>query len=119
MWVEIEMWGDIDPNGIMNGMEFGDVKKVFRHYLDTEFDHRTLLSQHDPLAGLLYLTQPNGLIAKEPIALPGLAVCREDPTTENIARWIGAWCVEEFEVPRLKCVVHETAVNMASWEWEK
>lgn len=111
MWVEMEMWGDIDDNGLVGGLEFGALKLKFRHMLDTDFDHRCLLNHQDPL--VLKCEQAG-------IELPGLSKCIEDPTTENLARWIGQWGVEYLAsgLHRVKCTVHETRVNIASWEWE-
>jgi 6-pyruvoyl-tetrahydropterin synthase len=120
MLVELQMWGSIDDNGIMEGMEFGDVKQVFRHFLDTSFDHHLLLNQDDPFAKVLQIpfrTTAGETVTRE-LELPGLAVCTEDPTTENLAKWIGGWAISTFDmVKRLEVVVHETRVNMASWEW--
>lgn len=104
------MHGPVDANGII--LEFGAVKKTFRHHLDTELDHRLLLNQDDPWARDL------GQFDYDPkTILPGLAICVDDPTTENIARWIGEWCVKEYGeyVHQISVTVHETTVNAARW----
>ena len=129
MWVELYVWGDLDENGLCAGIEFGAAKRAFRGFLDSEFDHRVLLNKEDPFAGKLFLppsiesqVEAGGAQLFTPVELPGLALCSDDPTTENIAKWIGAWGVdmfeEQFDIKRVKVVVHETSVNMASWEYE-
>jgi 6-pyruvoyl-tetrahydropterin synthase len=124
MWVEMEMWGEVDENGLVEGLEFGAVKRLFRAHLDGEYDHRTLLNKNDPFANPIYLplhgadgiALPTGNYQE--VELPGLAVCVDDPTTENIAKWIGGWGTTIFDrVSKLRVVVHETAVNMASYEY--
>ena len=122
MWVELEMLAPINENGIMGGMEFGDVKKVFRHHLDTELDHRLLLNKDDPWAKKFvdgrYLASAEHAHS-EGQHLPGLQICKDDPTTENLAKWIGEWaCLEfgeGFGVQKIHVVVHETSVNLATW----
>jgi 6-pyruvoyltetrahydropterin/6-carboxytetrahydropterin synthase len=115
MWVELEMWGEVDDNGILAGVMFGDLKTRFRHHLDTTYDHHWLLNYEDPL--VLECERAG-------IDLPGLEKCKGDPTTENIAKWIGGWGLHfigqlAVTIPRLRVVVHETKVNVATWEWEK
>jgi 6-pyruvoyl-tetrahydropterin synthase len=104
MWVVVEFTGKVNANGVLLGMEFGEVKSIFRHHLDTEYDHHLLLNKDDPYAKL---------------ELPGLRVCNGDPTTEQISKWIGEWATEEFGVSgleRVKVEVWETQVNSATWE---
>lgn len=103
MWVVAEFEGPVNENGVLMGMEFGDIKQTFRHHLDSIYDHHLLLNMEDPWAH----------------DLPGLQVCDGDPTTENIAKWIGLWSLEEYDAPgllRVKIEVWETAVNSATWE---
>lgn len=115
MWVEFELWGQVDNNGILNGIMYGDLKSRFRHHLDTLYDHHCLLYFEDP-----FVLE----CERNDIEVPGLEKCTEDPTTENIAKWIGAWGIEALvnemkdPIPRLKVTVHETRVNVATWEWE-
>ena len=112
MLVELEMWGDINAQGLMEGLEFGQVKRIFRKHLDDTYDHQLLLNKDDPWA----VAQ---LLDGQVLYLPGLAVCPYgDPTTENLARWIGAWGQGFKDIKHIKCTVHETKVNMATWEWE-
>lgn len=112
MWVELEMFGEVNPKGILLGMDFGSIKSVFRAYLDEEFDHHLLLNKDDPLAALLKTVEGTEL------GDIGLQECKGDPTTENIALWIGDRFWGVFS-PRgilgVRCTVHETSVNAATW----
>ena len=123
MWVEFEIWGELDDAGLLAGIDYGSLKKHFRHHLDTEYDHHLLLNRDDPFARGMTDEPPDTRGDAIYTFLPGLQPCTEDPTTENIAKWIGAWGVETvvggsaFEIPRLRVTVHETKVNIATWEW--
>lgn len=102
MWVVAELEGNVDEHGLLEGLDFGEAKSVFRGYLDRHYDHRLLLNEKDPYSNL---------------ELPGLNCCPGDPTTENIARWIGEWCGEIFDdFRRIRIEVWETQVNSATWE---
>lgn len=112
MWVVAEFEGEVDHSGILLGMDFGSVKGVFRNHLDKTYDHHLLLNHDDPLLTML------GTNAYEDF-YPGLAECVADPTTENIAKWIGEWCLDQYSVDgleRVKVEVWETQVNSATWE---
>ena len=102
MWVELALGGSIDDTGKIDGLDFAKIKQYFREYLDKWFDHRLLLASIDPL-----LAGPNTVAA-----YPGLQLTQGDPTTENIAKWIGEWARHEFNKPT-KVTVHETSVNAA------
>jgi 6-pyruvoyltetrahydropterin/6-carboxytetrahydropterin synthase len=107
MWVELELTGRVNHHGILAGLDFGAIKQSFRGHLDSTYDHRLLLNEHDELTAL---------------ELPGLKVCPADPTTENIARWVGEWGVRLFDYPEVDAVavrVAETHVNAASWRWAR
>jgi 6-pyruvoyl-tetrahydropterin synthase len=104
MWVVAEFEGEVNPNGILLGMDFSTVKGQFRGHIDNVYDHHLLLNAADEWA------------QKEP---PGLCVCPGDPTTENIARWLGEWCFQTFDadgLERVRIEVWETQVNSATWE---
>jgi 6-pyruvoyltetrahydropterin/6-carboxytetrahydropterin synthase len=114
MWVVVEFYGEVNEHGILLGMDFADVKRRFRAYVDKMYDHRLLLNEND---GLLVELRTNDYEAY----YPGVNCCPGDPTTENIARWIGQWCVAEFGTVglyRMRCEVWETQVNSATWEAE-
>lgn len=118
MWVTLRIYGWIDErSGILNNsLEFGRVKKQFRTYLDTTFDHRLLLNKNDPWATKLMISSADPQ-EKEFWAhdyLPGLAPMPGDPTTENIAKWIARWASEEFATS-VDALVEETSVNAAGY----
>lgn len=79
-------------------LEFGEVKKHFRHHLDDFYDHHLLLNEIDPWARPLYNTDSAGFATTEDGrgTLPGLRKVSGDPCTENITLWIAQWCAEEF-----------------------
>lgn len=106
MWVVAELEGGVNQQGLLLGMDFGSMKYQFRGELDRVYDHHLLLNKNDPWA----IHEPG---------LPGLCLCRGDPTTENIARWIGEYCLEAFYtegLERIKIEVWETQTNSATWE---
>lgn len=108
MWVTLELKGKLDSSGIMEGIEFGALKKDFRDHLDDVYDHHLLLNENDPWAVPIYTNQ-------KAERLPGLHECVGDPTTENIARWIGEFMTIKY-YHTSAVTVWETAVNMARWE---
>ena len=125
MWVEMKLHGHLDGKGYMSNphwpgpVEFGAVKKLFREYLDDNFDHRLLLNEKDPWAQFLKSTEwrDGGYFTVEDKAyeqLPGLHPCKADPTTENIAKWVAEWSVKQFGMP-VDVHVQETHVNGAGY----
>jgi 6-pyruvoyltetrahydropterin/6-carboxytetrahydropterin synthase len=116
-WVDFTLHGSVDSAGMLDGLDFGDVKKKFRSFLDENFDHRTLLNKDDPWAGAVWLTNPNDTDnIGHPVLLPGLFQTEGDPTTENITYWIATWGLQNFpwSVSHVEVVVHETTVNSAT-----
>lgn len=112
--VGIELYGPMDKRGMLCSLDFGAVKRLFRGYLDTEFDHRVLLNSEDPWASAQCDT---GEFSE---SLPGLQPVNGDPTTENLARWIGEWARLNFieaGITGIDVCVQETRVNAASWTW--
>lgn len=79
--------------------DFRDVKSQFRNYLSEIWDHRCVLSEHDRLAEL---------------ELPGLALMDCEPTTENIARYIGEWATTIWD-NEIQVALRETDFNEAIW----
>jgi len=112
MQVHLEMQGQVDRNGLLDGLEFGAVKKLFRGYLDADYDHHLLLNANDPWAQDLDPDQRYGG-STEPKLLPGLKIFDGDPTTENIARWIAQWAANTFS-RQCEVIVEETHVNAAT-----
>lgn len=108
MWVTLKLCGAVDKNGILEGLNFADVKRKFRGFLDEAFDHHLLLNEEDPWA------RSFDAAGQKVGQLPGLMITPGDPTTENLARWIGEWAGNEF---RLDVTVHvrETHVNAAEY----
>lgn len=88
MQVTLELFAPMDEYGYAMGadgtpIEFGNVKKTFRAYIDGVFDHHLHLNKDDPWAGELAFK--SGIEAG---SLPGLQVWPGDPSTENFAVWI-------------------------------
>lgn len=121
MHVELTLHGHPNTNGVFEGLDFADVKKRFRGYLDENFDHKLLLNERDPFAKLLYLPNFDQLsketesstvtIAIEDLtSLPGLVTVQGDPTTENLVQYIGRWSLEEFKLP-CDIFIQETGTN--------
>ena len=122
MWVTLKLAGEINKKGFVDGIEFGDLKKDFRAYLDETFDHRLLLNAADPFARPLYQVDAAEeldaesaklFLSSKQVFLPGLQSMPGDPSTENIATWI----FDEMAgmgYPVLLVEVWETAVNMAT-----
>ena len=112
MRVRMRLFGIVNPDGYMcdNAMkvlDFGDVKKEFRNYLDSTYDHRLLLNKNDPWAKALQDVDQHNASGK----LPGLNKCDADPTTENIALWIHTWAASTFAVSDVEIHVSETSTN--------
>ncbi len=124
MWVELSIFGLPNKTGVLEGLAFGDVKKKFRGFLDGTFDHHLLLNERDPWARPLLVPsvtyegdeQPKYMFDSpdQPSYLPGLQTMSADPTTENIAKWIATWAIDEFNLP-VDVKVHETHVNAAGF----
>jgi len=116
MKVELELRvAYVDKGGLARNYEdgildFSEVKRSFRAYIDTEFDHHLLLNQDDPWAASMYSPDlPSG--EDMPLQrLPGLRVFPGDPTVENIAFWIADHCKTIFKT-NTKVRVDETPTN--------
>lgn len=108
MKVTLYLQGELNDNGILEGIEFGDLKQTFRSHLDSVYDHRLLLNMRDPWAGRA------DNVTDVAVYLPGLITTNGDPTTENIAKWIGMYMQQQY--PQVAAVdVWETDVNMGQW----
>jgi 6-pyruvoyltetrahydropterin/6-carboxytetrahydropterin synthase len=125
MWVTMELHGDVNSKGILAGIEYGDLKKMFRQHLDETYDHRLLLNASDPFARPIFMVDEHveGTFSPDAVPqvfLPGLQATVGDPTTENIAEWIATVMREEIVLAgwhenliALDVTVWETSVNMA------
>jgi 6-pyruvoyltetrahydropterin/6-carboxytetrahydropterin synthase len=80
---ELTIVGQLGPNGVLAGLDFGKVKSLFRAYLDTNYDHHLLLNKNDPWATERIFWGTESQLR----SLPGLVKLPGDPTIENIARW--------------------------------
>lgn len=123
--IELTLKGELNENGILEGLDFGSVKKAFREHIDTEYDHKLLLNVNDSWAQLLAFKKvledelhPNDEVyvlfenSDYFEHLPGLRPCPGDPTIENIAMWIHTWAIDRFRLP-VYVNVDETNTNGA------
>jgi 6-pyruvoyltetrahydropterin/6-carboxytetrahydropterin synthase len=115
MKVTMEVYCQIDNNGyamMPDGtlIEFGQLKKEFRRYLDEVWDHHLHLNRDDPWAKPLTprALYEDGMPRFEP--LPGLRSWPGDPSTENIARWIKNVMEEQLSMG-VTIVIQETSTN--------
>jgi 6-pyruvoyl-tetrahydropterin synthase len=123
-------------NGVLETMEFGAIKKKFREHIDKKYDHRLVLFVGDEWAGPIYRTAEiktwmdlkeiestassprdvvevvNFKLANEQVFLPGLSLVPDDPTVENLAKWIAHWACDTFSCDTI-CRIDETATNGA------
>jgi 6-pyruvoyltetrahydropterin/6-carboxytetrahydropterin synthase len=111
-WVTLEVFGEPDATGVI--INFTDMKKAFRGFLDGHYDHRLLLNKQDPL--LEDVPEPGQTL------YPGLQVMKGDPNTENFAELILQWAIGLYGGGNTECIrveVWETSVNCATSEWYK
>jgi len=113
--VELSIAGHIDANGILAGLDFSNVKSVFRDYLDTMFDHQLHLNADDPWANILHAEDGDVMLINTMGGLPGLRTWPGDPTTENFAKWMCEHMHEKFGLP-VKIAIIETQSNGAEYE---
>ena len=64
---------DLDAQGMV--IEFGQIKKLWREWLDDSLDHAVMLHAEDPMIAAIRSIEPEARIFE----LPG------DPTTEHLA----------------------------------
>lgn len=115
MIVTMRFDGPLNENGILCDIDFGSMKRAFREYLDSRYDHHLLLNKDDPWARTI-------AFAEGEQKLPGLMTTPGDPTTENIAKWICDWAVSAFEpdgVTAIHIDVQETGTNGALAKWSQ
>lgn len=105
-WVEAEIIGKPDKHGMI--LDFATVKKAFRGYLDSTFDHHCCLNWQDDWCEATSLASDSNL--------PGLVTIPCDPTVENMARIWGEWLQEAFTNEfDYKVKVWEASSNAATW----
>jgi 6-pyruvoyl-tetrahydropterin synthase len=124
--IELTIEGRLDKNGILAGLDFGAVKKIFRGYIDEKLDHHLHLNVDDVWANQLRTWSARPGLSKLGAAdviysrLPGLQVWSGDPTTENLAKWI---CDEMYEtfmnisgaINEVLVSIQETGTNGAEY----
>jgi 6-pyruvoyltetrahydropterin/6-carboxytetrahydropterin synthase len=104
-WVELEIEGELDDHGMI--MDFGDVKKSWRRYLDANFDHHFVVNKADPLWDL-----SGGPMQ----VIQGVVGINCDPTVENMARIWGEQARELFgDRFHYYVRVWEASTNAATW----
>jgi 6-pyruvoyl-tetrahydropterin synthase len=123
-------------NGFLEPFEFGDMKLKFRKYINETYDHRLVLNQNDVWAGPIYQMQEiktwvslkeieetsdsprdvvdvvNLKLTNEQQFLPGVSLVPDDPTVENLAKWIAEWAAREWRTDVI-CRLEETKSNGA------
>lgn len=117
MWVDLKIYAALNSTGVAGGLEFGEVKKLFRGFLDNNFDHHLLLNEDDPWASPLRQRMASTVRTGDYVPyhpLPGLMAMPGDPTTENLAKWFAEWAHEQWGRP-VGVLVHETSVNAAGY----
>jgi 6-pyruvoyl-tetrahydropterin synthase len=130
-WIELELFAPLDDKGMVGGLNFGDVKKTWREYLDIHFDHHMCLNEDDPLVQMLYgephsdvstfklwgiTTIPYDPTVENMASLWGITTLPYDPTVENMASLWGRQAEEFFRgVSKVSIKVKEAATNAATW----
>lgn len=113
--VELALTGSVDSKGMVLGLDFGHIKKMWRSYLDEQYDHHLCLNENDPL---LYLIDPDDKTAVgddvDLCAKWGIVTIPWDPTVENMARIWGTWAAKTFSC-KIDIKIHEAATNAATW----
>jgi len=114
LWLKYDGETAMAVNNSGETFEFGEMKRTFRAYIDDQYDHRLLLNKADPFAGPIYrVTAGNSLTTdSEQVFLPGLNLMEDDPTVENLARWIAKWACARFKAD-VVCSIEETKTNGA------
>lgn len=122
MWVTLTLFSAVNEAGMLAGIDFGKLKTEFRGFLDSTYDHRLLLNKDDPWAQPMHSGCNCYPDAEACQTLPGLVKMGEDPTTENIAKWIGqhvhfqmGYNQMEAGIAAVAVEVWETNVNQAAW----
>jgi 6-pyruvoyl-tetrahydropterin synthase len=123
MQVELVLMVEMGAEGMAlnsagDKMEFGAMKKSFREYIDSTYDHRLVLNREDPWTGPIMQVKREGDELSfhedepEPIFLPGLSLVDGDPTVENLCKWIAERSCNEFRCDVI-CRIEETKTNGA------
>lgn len=119
--IEMHIAGHIDEKGLLAGLDFGSVKKVFRTLIDEQLDHQLHLNYKDPWSRELINDHQYDPMKEVPAiswsTLPGLRTWPGDPTTENIAKWICEAMCDKFGAKfPIRIFVQETNTNGAEYQ---
>lgn len=98
---EVVCEGPLDALGMV--VDFGEVKRALRAFVDAHWDHRTILRRGDPLAAMLRE-------AGEPVYL-----LDGEPTAENLAAALFR-AAKEAGLPVRSVRLHETPTSLATYE---
>lgn len=124
MNVSLTIFGHIDNNGILAGLDFSVIKKSFREYLDKTFDHHLHLNTNDPWARELINDRQyidNSYDNSDTFRslwsrLPGIVTWPADPTTEFMSKWICEHMFDLFEAKHpMEVYISETKTNGARY----
>jgi 6-pyruvoyl-tetrahydropterin synthase len=113
--ITLTLFGELNGNGILEGLDFGTIKGAFRSYIDRNYDHHLLLNENDPFAGKFFRISDDEVDNSNVLTLPGLVVFPNDPTTENLAKWIAEWASVVWLVRPISVSIRETNTNGASY----
>lgn len=135
-WATITVTADTDTDVVV---EFGELKRAIRGWIDTNLDHGVMLGSADPLARILPdhgktyvfgtapLTQEVAVTTRswlgEEINTRSTGPALDWPTVENVARLLArvtSYALVSIDAPYTVQVsrvdVTETHVNAATWE---
>lgn len=116
-WIDLELFGPVNPSGMVCDLNFGDVKKRWRGMLDEHFDHHLCLNVDDPLVLFVQEAQKYGLLPEDVLTSWGITTVPFDPTVENMARHWGLAARGMFtQVSEVRINVQEAATNAATWQ---
>jgi 6-pyruvoyl-tetrahydropterin synthase len=113
--ITLTLFGELNGNGILEGLDFGTIQGAFRSYIDRNYDHHLLLNENDPFAGKFFRISDDEVDNSNVLTLPGLVVFPNDPTTENLAKWIAEWASVVWLVRPISVSIRETNTNGASY----
>lgn len=91
----------LDDRGMV--VDFSDIKKSLRTWIDDELDHRMILNENDPVRAYL-----------EEVGEP-LHIVKDNPTAENIAKLIYKQAVSE-DFPVVEVRLWETPKAFATYK---
>lgn len=111
--VEVTVTGPLTPDGTV--VEFADLKRHLRGWVDTHLDHGLMLGEHDLLGPFLADHGKVYIFGIDPHTgdLPW-------PTVENVATLLARVMTDHLNEQQPACTVtrvdvQETAVNRATW----